>query len=176
MIAANGRERQIEAMNDNCAQPTKSGSERVAEAALGLDIIIERMDRSTRTARDAADAVGCTVAQIVKALVFDLDGAVVLLLVSGRHDADPDAIFHRIGPLLTRCDPRRVREETGFAIGGVVPIGHLTKLPVYMDATLFEHAVGWCAAGRPDAVFSVAPDAPDALARATGATVVEVAR
>ena len=151
----------------------KSSIDRVADDALrlGLAIEIRRMDASTRTAADAAAACGCDVAQIVKSLVFASGDGLVLLLVSGAHDADLAAVGSRTGHTLTRCDARRVRAETGFAIGGVAPIGHLTQLPVIMDEALLSHDVVWCAAGRPDSVFSVAPAA---LKDALGARVVSV--
>lgn len=157
------------------APSAKSSEERVrAEAErLGLAIEIRRMDQSTRTAAEAAAACGCDVAQIVKSLVFENaeTGALVLLLVSGAHNADTDFISVTYGLHLKRCDARRVRDETGFAIGGVAPIGHLAAPAVYMDATLLEHPIVWCAAGRPDGVFSVRPDA---LRYAIAPTVIAV--
>ena len=153
--------------------PPKASIDRVAADArrLGLAIEIRRMDASTRTAAEAATACGCDVAQIVKSLVFASGEGLLLLLVSGAHNADLAAVAARIGRPLERCDARRVREVTGFAIGGVAPIGHLTHLPVVMDEALLAHSVVWCAAGRPDSVFSVAPEA---LRDALGAEVVSV--
>ncbi|RAI03031.1 YbaK/EbsC family protein [Acuticoccus sediminis] len=151
----------------------KASIDRVAADAerLGLDIEIRRMDASTRTAADAAAACGCDVAQIVKSLVFANGDGLVLVLVSGAHNADLPAVSARTGRELARCDARRVRDVTGFAIGGVAPIGHLTALPVVMDEALLAHDVVWCAAGRPDSVFSVAPAM---LRDAIGAEVVSV--
>lgn len=151
----------------------RASIDRVADAAraLGLDIDILRMAQSTRTAADAAAAAGCDVGAIVKSLVFDGGDTLVLLLVSGAHDADLAAVGRRIGRTLARCDARRVREVTGFAIGGVAPLGHKAALPVYMDAALLAHPTVWCAAGRPDAIFAVHPRR---LADATGAELVEV--
>ena len=135
--------------------------ERVVETAdaLGLAIELRLMDQSTRTAEDAAAACGCDVAQIVKSLAFeDLDsGAIVLLLVSGKHNADLDFIAQQRGLRLGRCDGRRVRDETGFAIGGVAPIGHLIDVPIYMDQALLSYEAVWAAAGRPDSVLRVNP-------------------
>lgn len=152
-----------------------SSLERVRREAetLGLPIEIRTMVQSTRTAEEAAQACGCDVGQIVKSLVFtDAESArLVLLLVSGRHTVDTDFVAVTHGLRLERADARRVRDVTGFAIGGVAPIGHLTAPSVYMDGTLLSFAVVWCAAGRPDSVFSVAP----ALLRdAIGATVIAV--
>lgn len=152
-----------------------SSMARVADAAvaLGLEIELKAMDQSTRTAEDAARACGCEVGQIVKSLVFENadNGGLVLLLVSGNHNADLDFISNRYGLNLKRCDGRRVRDETGFAIGGVAPIGHLAPIPIHMDTTLLGYETVWAAAGRPDSVFSVDPNA---LCAATGAESITV--
>ena len=138
-----------------------SSMARVAEAAakLGLAIELKTMDQSTRTADDAARACGCDVAQIVKSLVFENadTGELVLVLVSGRHNADLDFIADTHGLKLQRCDGKRVRDETGFAIGGVAPIGHTRPMPVYIDESLLAFETVWAAAGRPDAVFRTSP-------------------
>jgi len=155
--------------------PSGSSIRRVSETAaeLGLDIEIIKMAESTRTAEDAAAACGCEVGQIVKSLIFENadTGAITLLLVSGGHNADLDHIASVPGLKLGRCDGRRVRDETGFAIGGVAPIGHKIAVPVFMDEALMTYDLVWAAAGRPDRVFSVDPKA---LAQATGATVIDV--
>lgn len=145
---------------------------KAAEAA-GLSIDLKVMHQSTRTAQDAANACGCAVAQIVKSLVFEdaATSGLVLLLVSGAHNADADYLSEKEGLQLKRCDGRRVRDETGFAIGGVAPIGHLAPLPIYMDETLLTFEEVWAAAGRPDSVFRVDPKA---LAKMTGASVITV--
>ncbi|MBW3098373.1 YbaK/EbsC family protein [Pseudohoeflea sp. DP4N28-3] len=132
------------------------------------------MAQSTRTAEEAAAACGCTPAQIVKSLIFQNAASkeLVLLLVSGAHNADLAQIKSAHGLDLERCDGRRVRDETGFAIGGVAPIGHLQALPIYMDETLLSYDQVWAAAGRPDSVFRVEPQA---LAGATGAQILKVA-
>ncbi|WP_176085878.1 YbaK/EbsC family protein [Martelella sp. HB161492] len=130
-------------------------------AEKGLDIAILTMEQSTRTAQDAANAAGCAVSQIVKSLIFadKNTGELVLILVSGAHNADLSHLQAVHGLSLDRADAKRVRAETGFAIGGVAPIGHLAPLPVYIDEQLFVHDIVWCAAGRPDSIFSVAPEA-----------------
>lgn len=128
-------------------------------AALGLAIEVVTHDRPTRTAAEAAEACGCNVAQIVKSMIFeDAAGALVLILVSGAHNADLEAIEARENLSLKRANARRIRDETGFAIGGVAPIGHLTRPTTYMDETLLTHPVVWCAAGRPDNMFAVDPN------------------
>ena len=152
-----------------------SSMARVARSArdAGLEIRILKMAQSTRTAQEAADAAKCDVSQIVKSLIFENTGTkqLNLLLVSGAHNADMDYISNSYGLSFERCEVRRVRDETGFAIGGVAPIGHLTPIAVYMDRTLLDHAQVWAAAGRPDSVFSVNPHA---LATAIQAELIDV--
>ena len=149
--------------------------ERVVAAArdAGLRVEIERFPEGTRTAEDAARAVGCEVAQIVKSLVWLADGGVVLALVSGSNRVDPDRLARVVGAdAVQRASADEARDATGFAIGGVPPFGHARPIPVVMDRDLLAHATLWAAAGLPDAVFAVA--AAD-LARVTGATVADVA-
>lgn len=154
-----------------------SSIERVRRAAetLGLEIDIVRMDQSTRTAQEAADACGCSVAQIVKSLVFvnAETEALILLLVPGDKNADLALIEQRYRLKLQRCDTRKVRNETGFAIGGVAPIGHINPIRILMDQSLLTHPVVWAAAGRPDSVFSVEPKS---LCAAIGAETVSVSK
>ena len=140
----------------------------------GLNTETLKMPASTRTAAEAAAACGCDVAQIVKSLVFEgmQSGGLKLLLVSGAHQADMALAEAAIGEPLRRADPRRVREETGFAIGGVAPLGHKNAPPCWMDTTLLEFERVWAAAGAPDTVFQVDPYA---LQRAIGATAVRLA-
>ncbi|MEM7746121.1 MAG: YbaK/EbsC family protein [Pseudomonadota bacterium] len=144
-----------------------------AAAELGLDIEVRRMGASTRTAEDAAAACGCAVGQIVKSLIFQRaeDGSLVLLLVPGDRQADMTLAGAAAGSTLTRADADEVRIRTGFAIGGVSPIGHLEAPEVWMDEPLLAHDQVWAAAGAPDAVFAVAPDT---LQRAAGAKVAKL--
>ncbi|MFZ2100786.1 MAG: YbaK/EbsC family protein [Oricola sp.] len=156
-------------MSDTVIPKPGSSMERVALDAerLGLPIELKIMDQSTRTAEEAAAACGCGVGQIVKSLVFENadTGALILMLVSGRHNADLDYISSRYGLNLKRCDGRRVRDETGFAIGGVAPIGHTGPIATYLDESLLDYGEVWAAAGRPDGVFRVDPKAlADAIA------------
>lgn len=148
---------------------------RVARAAeeLGLDIEIKRMGDSTRTAEDAAAACGCEVARIVKSLIFvgRDSGDLHLLLVSGVNRVDMDKAAAAVGEPLDRADANDVRTRTGFAIGGVSPIGHLTTPQIWMDRTLVEFHTVWAAAGAPDAVFEIAPDV---LARQTDARLSDL--
>lgn len=134
---------------------------RVAQAAkaLGLSITIVRMGESTRTAEDAARACGCEVARIVKSLIFQgqTSGDLILLLVSGAHQVDLAIAAAATGEPLARADASDVRARTGFAIGGVSPIGHLTTPKIWLDETLLTFPTVWAAAGAPDAVFEISP-------------------
>ena len=141
-----------------------------AAAGLGLAIQVRRLGNS-RTAEDAARACGCEVGQIVKSLVFRgcHSGALVLLLVSGANRVDMALAAEAAGEPLQRADADEVRARTGFAIGGVAPIGHLEAPRIAMDRDLMRFATVWAAGGAPDAVFAVSPAD---LARATGAAPV----
>ncbi|QDB99567.1 YbaK/EbsC family protein [Mesorhizobium sp. 8] len=145
--------------------------ERVTQAAsdAGLAIEVRRMGASTRTAEEAATQCGCTVAQIVKSLVFqgETSGKLFLFLVSGSNQLDLAKAAELAGDPLKRADPRHIRDETGFAIGGVSPLGHLITIPVFADQSLLAFDVVWAAAGAHDAVFSAEPSALIAAARAT---------
>jgi Cys-tRNA(Pro) deacylase len=148
---------------------------RVVEAAAeaGLAIEVRRFPESTRTAQDAARAVGCAVAQIVKSLVFIADDQPVIALVSGANRVDLDKLAAAAGARgARRADGDEARAATGFAIGGVPPFGHASAATVLVDRDLVRHAVVWAAAGLPDAVFEVTPAA---LVRASGGTVVDLA-
>lgn len=147
---------------------------RAAAEAASLSIEVVRMGESTRTAEEAARQCGCGVAQIVKSLVFTgaESGRLYLLLVSGASQLDLDKAARLVGEPLERADPRQVREETGFAIGGVPPIGHDSGVRRIADRALFEHEVVWAAAGAHDAVFSAEPRA---LLAAAGAESADVA-
>jgi prolyl-tRNA editing enzyme YbaK/EbsC (Cys-tRNA(Pro) deacylase) len=141
--------------------------------ALGLDIVVREMAATTRTAEEAAAACGVTVGQIVKSLVFTGadSGKLYLLLVSGVNRVDEKGVARHLGEKLKRPDAEAVRAATGFAIGGIPPFGHDTKLATFMDADLMQYDVVWAAAGTPKAVF---PVAPQRLCDATGAVVIEV--
>ena len=127
---------------------------------------------STRTAEEAAAAVGANVGQIVKSLVFLADGRPILALVSGANRLDTAKLAQIAGAKITRADADTVREATGYAIGGVPPVGLATPLPVYCDRDLLQYAEVWAAAGTPHAVFSIAPET---LARITSAQIVDLA-
>lgn len=137
--------------------------------ALGIDPEVRTFPDGTRTAADAAAAIGCDVAAIVKSLVFIADGRAVLALTSGANRADEAALAAVIGATsLRKADADEVRAATGYAIGGTPPVGHDTPLPVVCDQDLTELEEVWAAAGTPSTVF---PLTPAQLLAATGARV-----
>ena len=138
----------------------------------GLECEIVETPDSARTAIEAAAAVGASVGQIVKSLVFLCDDEPVLALVAGDNRLDESRLGALAGGRIGRADATRVREHTGFAIGGVAPLGSLRPLPVFCDADLLAHDFVWAAAGAPHAVFRVEPHA---LVAAVGAQVAELA-
>jgi prolyl-tRNA editing enzyme YbaK/EbsC (Cys-tRNA(Pro) deacylase) len=134
--------------------------------ASGLDLAVRTFPAGTRTAEDAARAIGCDVAQIVKSLVFAAGGEPVIVLMSGVNRLDTGRLEALVGAPVGKADAVVARQATGYAIGGVPPFGHATDLPVFMDRDLAAHEVVWAAAGRPDAVFAIAPDRLAELSRA----------
>ena len=151
-------------------------SRRVAAAAadLGLAIDIRIMPATTRTAAEAATACGCTVRQIVKSLIFKgkNTGKPYLFLVSGANRVDEARVAGDLGEDVVRPDAAFVREVTGFAIGGVPPLGHDRPIVPYIDRDLLAFETVWAAAGTPKAVFAVDPRQ---LAKAIGAETIVVA-
>ncbi len=144
--------------------------ERVTSAAAtaGINLQIVEYPDGTRSAADAAAAVGCDVAQIVKSMIFSADVGLVLALTSGAHQVDPVMLAEAIG--VTKCgraDADDVRRVTGFAIGGVAPFGHLSPITAVLDPLLLEFGEVWAAAGTPRHVFPMAPSVLQDLANAT---------
>lgn len=152
-----------------------SNTERVLAAARehGLTLEVVRFQEGTRTAEDAARAVGCPLGAIVKSLVLDSDDGPVLVLTSGAHRADAGKVAAALGTTgVRRADAATVRAATGFPIGGTAPLALAEPLPVLCDADLLGYEEVWAAAGTPDTVFAVTPQA---LVAATGATVGDIA-
>lgn len=144
-----------------------------AARAAGLEISVRRFPEGTRTAEDAARAIGCSVAQIVKSLVFMAGGDPLLALVSGANRVDMDRLAAATGAAeARRATGDEARAAGGYAIGGVPPFGHPGPLTVLIDRDLLAHEVLWAAAGLPDAVFAISPDD---LVRVSGGRVVELA-
>lgn len=144
-----------------------------AAAAHGLELAVRHFPQGTRTAQDAADAIGCPVGAIVKSLVLDSDAGPFMVLTSGDNRVSygrVEAATGRTG--VRRCDADTVRAATSYPVGGVAPFGHPTPLPTLIDRDLLAFDEVWAAAGTPHAVF---PIAPDALVAATGATPADVA-
>lgn len=139
----------------------------------GLEVELQSFPDSTRTAEDAARAVGCEVAQIAKSLVFRSAGSLeqLLIVVSGANRVDLGKVGEQLGERLEMADAKSVRERTGFAVGGVPPLGHDDSLKIYLDRDLLGFELIWAAAGRPDTVFAVAPQE---LLRVTRAQVIDV--
>lgn len=140
--------------------------------AAGVPDNVLEMPGETRTAQQAADAAGCALDQIVKSIVFRgaLSGQLRLFLTAGGNQVCADKASALAGEALGRADADAVRATTGFAIGGVAPLGHLTKLPTWFDPRLTAFPVVWAAAGTPRHIFSVAPEV---LHRLTGATLAD---
>ncbi len=128
-----------------------------------------------RTAEQAAGACGCALDQIVKSIIFagQDSGAVRLFLTAGGNRVSAEKASELAGEALTRADGQLVRATTGFAIGGVSPVGHLTPSPIWMDPRLTAFATVWAAAGTPRHVFSIAPQALITLTSATLADFIE---
>ncbi len=149
--------------------------QRVVDAANRLELPIEIMllDQSSRTAEEAAKACDTTLAQIVKSLVFCRDDNLepLLVLVSGKNRVHEKRTGKRIGCKLSRPDAAYVRKATGFAIGGIPPMGHATPIATFIDEDLLLFDKVYAAAGTPNSVFRVDPKA---LAQALAATVISV--
>ena len=143
---------------------------RVKQAALsaGIEIDVRRMGQSTRTAEEAANQCGCAVDQIVKSLIFQGKSSrkLYLFLVRGSKRLDLGKASAAAGEALERADVQTIRDVTGFAIGGVSPIGHLSPIASFADRGLTGFATVWAAAGAHDAVFEAEPAALLAAANA----------
>ena len=144
-----------------------------ALAAAGVDCQVVELPDSTRSAQEAAQAIGCQVEQIVKSLVFRTrqTGRPVLVLASGPNRVNEKRIGQLLGEPIERADADFVRAHTGFAIGGVPPLGHIEPLTSFIDEDLMRYDALWAAAGTPHAVFRLTP--PD-LQRINGGTVTNV--
>ncbi|MET7388050.1 YbaK/EbsC family protein [Streptomyces sp. NPDC005529] len=169
------------ATDENAAPDASRGEDavhpRFAEALreLGLDELCGRVRRfpdATRTAAEAAAAVGCDLDQICKSLIFAADGVPVLVLMDGASRVDLERVRLALGAeKVTRARADLVRETTGYAIGGVPPFGHRTRTRVLADRSLLGHATVWAAAGTPYTVF---PMDPESLVAHAGGTLVDV--
>ena len=158
------------------AKPLSEAAQRVQDAlrARGFAHEVIELQVAVRTATDAADAVGCEVAQIVKSLVFrgEQSGRGVLVETCGANRVDLAKVAVTCGESVAMADPRSVRELTGFAIGGIPPLGHATEMLTLIDRDLMKLSGLWAAAGHPNSLFKLEP--ADLVAM-TGGTVTEVA-
>ena len=148
--------------------------QRVVEAGkeLGLDVVPHHQPDGAKTAADAAAAIGCDVGQIVKSLIFGVDGDIVLAYVSGANQLDEKKLAAAAGGAKCgRVDADAVRAATGYPIGGVPPFGHTTELPVFVDPDLLQYDEVWAAAGTWHDVF---PLTPADLVRVSGGTVTDL--
>lgn len=153
----------------------KPSAQKVQETLRSLGFInqVVELTDSTRTSAEAAAAVGCSVGQIAKSLIFQgkESGRAYLIIASGSNRVNEKRLAAYAGEKLQKPDAEFVREQTGFVIGGVAPVGHTQTLRTYIDADLFAYTEIWAAAGHPHAVFRLTPDE---LVRMTGGEVAEV--
>lgn len=155
-------------------RPATAPSALKVQAVLGPAYQVVEFETSTRTSEDAANAIGCTVAEIAKSLIFkSADGRPVLVIASGANRIDEKKVASLLGCKIGRADAEFVREATGFAIGGVPPVGHAVPPMVLIDHNLerFDHL--WAAAGTPNAVFKMTPAD---LVRLTQGKVADIAK
>jgi prolyl-tRNA editing enzyme YbaK/EbsC (Cys-tRNA(Pro) deacylase) len=144
-----------------------------ALAAYGLDhLTVREFEASAATAADAAAAIGTTVGCIVKSLVFLAGEQPIMVLASGPNRVDVEKVARIVGQPVTRARAEQVRQVTGFAIGGVPPVGHTQTLATYVDRDLLQYEQVWAAAGTPNAVFAIQPSD---LVRITAGVVDDVA-
>ena len=153
-----------------------SGSAQRVQDALrskGFGFEVVELPQSTRSAAEAAQAVGCQVEQIAKSLVFrgTESGRPVLAIASGANQVNERRLAELIGERIGKADADFVRDATGFAIGGVPPVGHAQPVETLIDEDLLRHGEIWAAAGTPNAVFRLTPDD---LVKLTGGRVVRV--
>ena len=144
---------------------------RLALAQAGVETRIEEFPASTRTAQDAATAIGTSVGQIVKSLVFYAGEAPVLALMSGSNRLDTDLLAGLTDSVIRKAGAEDVRMATGYAIGGIPPVGFARPIPTFIDADLLHYPEIWAAAGTPHHVFRITPSE---LVRVTNGTVREL--
>lgn len=137
----------------------------------GLKLEVQELSQSTRTAQDAADAVGCELGQIVKSLVFRTGTSPLLFLVSGKNQLNVKKVANLLGKDITKADADFVKEKTGFVIGGVPPVALSSPIVTFIDEDLLKYDDVWAAAGTPHAIFQIKSND---LARLTGGKVITV--
>lgn len=156
-------------------QPLSPSAQKVQAAlrALGYAYAVQESQQTTRTAAEAAALVGCDVGQIAKSLIFRASesGRGVLVITSGANRVNERAIAAALGEPIAKADAEFVRNQTGFAIGGVPPIGHREQLMIFIDHDLLQYATIWAAAGTPNSLFQLTPSD---LVKMTGGRVITV--
>lgn len=139
----------------------KKSAARVQKAVneFGFELNVIEFSNSTRTAQEAADAIGCTVGQIAKSLIFKgkTSQKPILIIASGTNRVNEKLVKEYVGEKLEKADADFVLEHTGFAIGGVPPVGHITSISTFIDEDLMQYDEIWAAAGTPNAVFKLTP-------------------
>ncbi|HEY5863282.1 MAG TPA: YbaK/EbsC family protein [Casimicrobiaceae bacterium] len=156
------------------AKPLSASAQRVQDAlaAAGVVTTIVEYDVAARTSAEAAAVLGCTVAQIAKSLVFRAaSGAPVLVIASGANRVDERKVATQVGEAIGKADPAFVRECTGYAIGGIPPLGHASSMTTFVDRDLLQYDVVYAAGGTPHAMF---PLRPAELVRVAGGNVADV--
>jgi prolyl-tRNA editing enzyme YbaK/EbsC (Cys-tRNA(Pro) deacylase) len=153
----------------------RTSAERVRQALAGLGLMpdIKEFSETTRSSAEAAAAIGCTVAQIAKSVIFRAVGLnrAVLVMASGANRVDEKLVAAAVGDRIAKADAAFVRDKTGFAIGGVAPVGHTEKPVTLIDEDLLQHAEIWAAAGTPNTVFRLTPET---LVAMTGGRVIPI--
>lgn len=156
-------------------KPLSPAAQKIQDAlkGSGVDCTVVEMGQTTRSAQDAARAVGCEVGQIAKSLVFEGASShrAVLVITSGANRVDEALLEAVVAEPVLKADAGFVRSKTGFAIGGVPPLGHAEALTIFIDADLMAHPEIWAAAGTPQAVFKLTPQE---LQKITGGKVIRV--
>lgn len=173
-------EKLVQSQIDRCedggmSRPLSASAQRVQDTlvALGFPYQVQESEQVTRTAAEAAAVVGCTVGQIAKSLIFKARASDrgVLVITSGANRVAETLIATELGEPITKADAEFVREQTGFAIGGIPPLGHRAPLVIFIDQDLLQYDLIWAAAGTPNALFQLVPGD---LVRMTGGRVVAV--
>lgn len=155
-------------------QPASSDGAKRVQALLGDTFRVLEFEQSTHSSAEAAAAVGCAVAQIAKSMLFKAaDGTPVLVVASGTNRVDEKKVAALLGQKISRADAEFVLQRSGFAVGGVPPLGHATAPVTFLDRDLRSYATIWAAAGSPNAVFALTPDQ---LVRLTGACFADIAK
>ena len=159
--------------------PLSPSSQKVQDILqqLGYPFTVLESETHTRTAQQAADLVGCELGQIVKSLIFRgaESGKAILVLTSGANRVDEARISQYAAEAIVRADPEFVREVTGFAIGGVPPVGHNRRMETYVDTDLLRFQSIWAAGGTPNSLFELTPAALQEMTGGKVATVRTVA-